>query len=137
MQDKDLLLFLMAKTNWTIHDFNNEFARIDSYLTDENGVLAGFLERKTRNVPMNEYDTAIIDFQKYQAMQYLEAATGLKCWLAYGWSDGLIAVVQPTRCPIKVEMVTPSEKSVSFNAGVSREVAHIEVRRFEILGTVA
>lgn len=136
MQDKDLILFLEAHTNYTIKHFIG-YSRLDSYFLNERNELAGFLERKTRNVPIGTYDTAIIDFQKYQAMQYLEAATELNCWLAYGWSCGTVGVVQPTRCPIKVEMVTPSDDSVSFNKGVQREVAHIEIKRFEILGTVA
>ena len=136
MQDKDLILFLEAHTNYTIKHFIG-YSRLDSYFLNDRNELAGFLERKTRNVNIDEYDTAIIDFQKYQAMQYLEAATELNCWLAYGWADGTVGVVQPTRCPIKVEMVTPSEESVSLNKGVQREVAHIEIRKFEILGTVA
>lgn len=134
MNDEQLSNFLEAHTDQVIKQFGG-YSRMDSYLMKD-GQLAGFLERKTRNVPIGHYDTAIIDFQKYQGMQYLEAATSLNCWLAVGWSCGTVGVVQPTNCPIRVEMVTPSEESVSFNKGVQREVAHIEIKRFQILGVV-
>lgn len=136
MHDKDLILFLEAHTHYSIKHFVG-YSRLDSYFLNERGELVGFLERKTRNVPIAQYDTAIIDFQKYQAMKDIEEATSLNAWLAYGWSDGVVGVVQPTRCPIQVEMATPSDDSVSFNKGVQREVAHIEIKRFEILGTIA
>ncbi len=136
MEDKDLVLFLEAHTSYTIREFA-EFSRLDAYFMNDNGRLMGFLERKTRNVPIAKYDTAIIDYNKFEAMRQVEEATGLNAWLAYGWSDGVVGVIQPTRVPIRVEMVTPSEESVSLNKGVQREVAHIEIKRFEILGTVA
>lgn len=135
MNDLELTLFLEAHTDNVIKELG-KYSKLDAYLLKD-GELNGFLERKTRNVSIGKYDTAIIDYEKFLAMHKVEAATELKCWLAVGWSCGTVGVVQPTRCPVKVEMVTPSETSVSLNKGVTREVAHIEIRRFEILGTVA
>lgn len=135
MDDRNLLLFLEAHTNYKIREFG-EYALMDAYMLNE-GLLAGFIERKTRNVPIGKYDTAIIDYAKYEAMVQLEKTTQLDCWLAYGWSCGTVGVVKPTSCPIQVKKATPSEGSVSLNAGLEREVAHIEIRRFDILGTVA
>ena len=88
MNDEQLSNFLEAHTDQVIKQFGG-YSRMDSYLLKD-GQLAGFLERKTRNVPIGHYDTAIIDFQKYQGMQYLEAATSLNCGLAVGWSCGTV-----------------------------------------------
>ena len=131
MEDRDLRFLVERK--YKLNSFElPAFSRVDSYLIGSGGIKY-WVERKVRNVAYDTYSDAVVDFDKWQALIQIEQITTIPALLAYGWSDGTWGTIQPSRCTgFNVEPMTPRLDSVSLNAGVERQVVHINLLEFEI-----
>lgn len=131
MEDRDLKFLVERK--YQLNSFElPEFSRVDSYLVNGSQIKC-WVERKVRNVAYDAYPDVVVDFDKWQALIQMEQITTIPALLAYGWSDGTWGTIQPSRCTnFKVESMTPRLDSVSLNAGVERQVVHIDLSEFEI-----
>lgn len=131
MDDKDLKFLVERK--YQLNSFElPEFSKVDSYLVSGSQIKY-WVERKVRNVAHNDYPDVVVDFNKWQALIQMEQITTIPALLAYGWSDGTWGTIQPSRCiNFRVESMTPRIDSVSLNAGVERQVVHIDLSEFEI-----
>ena len=133
MDDQTLRAAIEAKWSCRVHDFA-ELEPVDAWAEKE-GRLVAYLERKTRNVTLDTYPTAIIDARKWLGLLAAEHATGTQAVLAYGWACGSWGWVRPTEVGPRLEarILTPGPEAVSLGRH-TRPVFDIPLDAFVIYG---
>jgi hypothetical protein len=66
----------------------NDYQKLDFAVLIETGEVKGFIEFKRRAGQSDAFDSKFLNSQKWIAMSEMNRATGLPCWLAYGYDDG-------------------------------------------------
>ena len=113
MTDDDLTAAIEAAWGCRVHEFAG-YDTVDAW-AEKDGRLVAYVERKTRNVPIDYYPTAVVDARKWLGLLAAEHATGTKAVLAYAWSCGSWGWVRPSIVGpvLSTRILTPGPDSVS------------------------
>lgn len=132
MDDDALTRAISAAWSCQVHEFAG-FDTVDAW-AERDGRLVAYIERKTRNVPLDAYPTAIVDARKWLGLLAAEHAFSTPAILVYAWSCGSWGWVRPTEVGaiLATRILTPGPEAVSLGRH-TRPVVDVPIDAFEIV----